>query len=131
MRGAVFLGNRHVEVRNFPDSTLGPGEVVIERKASDLCGPDLKLDRSPTREGAVVMGQRRTVIGATILGSKMGARVAAVETTKHECDVAREFGAQHALTSEEFEKQKRDLTRGEGVDLALDTAGISAARLGA
>ncbi len=45
--------------------------------------------------------------------------------------LARQFGAQHALTPEEFEQQKRDLTRGEGVDLALDTTGISAARLAA
>ena len=38
MRGAVFLGNRKIEIRNFPDPTPGPGEVVIEMKASGLCG---------------------------------------------------------------------------------------------
>ena len=41
MRGAVFLGNRKVEVRSFPDPTPGPGEVVIQMKASRLCASDL------------------------------------------------------------------------------------------
>ena len=40
MRGAVFLGNRNVEIRNFPDPTPGPGEVVVEMKASGMCGSD-------------------------------------------------------------------------------------------
>ena len=43
MRGAVFLGNRKVELRSFPDPTPGPGEVGIEMKASGMCGSDLKF----------------------------------------------------------------------------------------
>jgi threonine dehydrogenase-like Zn-dependent dehydrogenase len=46
MRGAVFLGNRRIEIRNFPDPTPGPGEVVIQMKASGMCGSDLKFYRS-------------------------------------------------------------------------------------
>ena len=34
MRGVVFLGERRLEVQEFPDPTPGPGEVVIEVKAS-------------------------------------------------------------------------------------------------
>ena len=34
MRGAVFLGERKIEIRNFPDPTPGPGEVVIEDRKS-------------------------------------------------------------------------------------------------
>ena len=30
MRGVVFLGDRKVELRSFPDPAPGPGEVVIE-----------------------------------------------------------------------------------------------------
>ena len=46
MRGAVFLGNRKIEIRNFPDPTPGSGEVVIEMKASGMCGSDLKIGRA-------------------------------------------------------------------------------------
>src|SRR3954470_4706519 len=46
MRGAVFLGNRKVELRTFADPTPGPGDVVIEMKASGMCGSDLKFYRS-------------------------------------------------------------------------------------
>jgi len=41
MRGVVFLGNREVEIRELPDPTPGPGEVVIAMKSSGLCGSDL------------------------------------------------------------------------------------------
>jgi len=41
MRGIVFLGNRKLELREFPDPTPGPGEVVLAMKASGMCGSDL------------------------------------------------------------------------------------------
>ena len=41
MRGIVFLGNRKLEIQEFPDPTPGPGEVVLEMKASGMCGSDL------------------------------------------------------------------------------------------
>ena len=47
MKGAVFPGNRQVELRDFPDPTPGPGEVVLEIKASGMCGSDLHVYRSP------------------------------------------------------------------------------------
>src|SRR5204862_7617834 len=56
MRGAVFLGNRKIEVRNFPDPTPGPGEVVIEMKASGMCGSDLKFYRSPPGAAQAALG---------------------------------------------------------------------------
>ena len=34
MRGIVFLGNRKLEVQEFPDPTPGPGEVVLAIKLS-------------------------------------------------------------------------------------------------
>ena len=51
MKGAVFLGNRKVELRSFPDPTPGPGEVVLQMKASGMCGSDLKFYRSPPGAG--------------------------------------------------------------------------------
>jgi threonine dehydrogenase-like Zn-dependent dehydrogenase len=253
MRGAVFLGNRKIEIRSFPDPTPGPGEVVIEMKASGMCGSDLKFYRPPPGEaqaalglgelqepfvaghepcgvvaarglgvsereapigqrvmdhhyagcgvckhcrvgwsqlckagitvygvtahgghaeylkvpartlvplpeelsfvagaavscgtgtayGALrrmnlaggstlaVFGQGPVGISATLLGARMGARVIAVEKNAERRALAKKFGADVTLDSEE---QIKELTKGEGVDLALDTTGASAARLAA
>jgi 2-desacetyl-2-hydroxyethyl bacteriochlorophyllide A dehydrogenase len=46
MRGVVFPGDRKIEFREFPDPTPGPGEVVLEIKASGMCGSDLKFYRA-------------------------------------------------------------------------------------
>jgi len=56
VRGAVFLGDRKVELRSFPDPTPGPGEVVIQMKASGMCGSDLKFYRSPPGEAQKALG---------------------------------------------------------------------------
>jgi threonine dehydrogenase-like Zn-dependent dehydrogenase len=253
MRGAVFLGNRKVEVRSFPDPTPGPGEVVLQMKASGMCGSDLKFYRSApgaaqaalglgdlkepfigghepcgvvaargpgvsekeapigarvmdhhyagcgickhcrvgwsqlcragitvygvtahgghaeylkvpvrtlvplpeelsfvagaavscgtgTAYGALrrmhlaggstlaVFGQGPVGISATLLGARMGARVIAVEKNAERRALAKRFGADVAI---ETEKEIPELTRGEGVDLALDTTGVPAARLAA
>ena len=50
MRGVVFLGDRQVGLESFPDPTPGPGEVVLEIKASGMCGSDLKFYRSAPGE---------------------------------------------------------------------------------
>ena len=47
MRGIVFTGGRKLELMEFPDPTPGPGEVVIEMKASGMCGSDLHHYRRP------------------------------------------------------------------------------------
>ncbi len=46
MQGAVFTGDRNIELQDFPDPTPGPGEVVLEIKASGMCGSDLKFYRA-------------------------------------------------------------------------------------
>lgn len=55
MRGVVFPGERAVELRQFSDPTPGPGEVVVEMKASGMCGSDLHQYRRP-KGGASVGG---------------------------------------------------------------------------
>ena len=256
MKGAVFLGNRGIEVRDFPDPAPGPGEVVIQMKASGMCGSDLKFYRSPpgvaqaalglgnqaepfiaghepcgviaargpgvsereapigqrvmdhhysgcgvckhcrvgwsqlcragitvygvtangghaeylkvpartlvplpeelsfvegaavscgtgTAYGALrrmqlaggstlaVFGQGPVGLSATLLGAKMGARVFAVETNAERRALALKFGADKAIDSPDSAKVLKELTRGEGVDLALDCTGVAAARLAA
>ena len=54
MRGVVFLGNRKLELREFPDPAPGPGEVVLEIKASGMCGSDLKFYRAAGNEAAAL-----------------------------------------------------------------------------
>jgi threonine dehydrogenase-like Zn-dependent dehydrogenase len=54
MKGVVFQGNRKLEIMDFPDPTPGPGEVVLEIKASGMCGSDLKYYRAAG--GAASMG---------------------------------------------------------------------------
>ena len=52
MRGVVFLGDRELELREFPDPTPGPGEVVLQMKASGMCGSDLHAYRAPRKGNA-------------------------------------------------------------------------------
>ena len=46
MKGAVFTGNRSLELQEFDDPAPGPDEVVVEIRASGMCGTDLKTYRS-------------------------------------------------------------------------------------
>src|SRR5438093_314832 len=48
MRGIIFVGDRQLELRDFPDPKPGPREVVVELKASGMCGSDL----TPYRQAA-------------------------------------------------------------------------------
>jgi threonine dehydrogenase-like Zn-dependent dehydrogenase len=60
MKGAVFLGDRKLELRDFPDPTPGPRDVVVEIRASGMCGSDLHIYRAAAQPaGAVAGGIRR------------------------------------------------------------------------
>lgn len=41
MRGIVFKGAQKLEIMQFDDPMPGPGEAIIEMKASGMCGNDL------------------------------------------------------------------------------------------
>lgn len=45
MQGIVFTGNRRVELMEFPDPEPRPGEVVVQIRASGMCGSDLHFRR--------------------------------------------------------------------------------------
>jgi threonine dehydrogenase-like Zn-dependent dehydrogenase len=64
MKGVVFAGDRRVAFQDFADPTPGPGEVVLEIKASGMCGSDLKFYRAAPCEAAKLLGfsSARTVI---------------------------------------------------------------------
>lgn len=50
MQGVVFTGDRGLDLMTFPDPTPGPGEVVLEMKASGMCGSDLHQYRRPKNQ---------------------------------------------------------------------------------
>src|SRR5690606_19293930 len=76
MKAAVFAGDRRVELCEFPDPTPGPGEVVLEIKASGMCGSDLKFYRAAEGEAAKALGLGDT--GAVIAGHEPCGVVVAV-----------------------------------------------------
>jgi len=93
MRGAVFLGNRKIEISNFPDPTPGSGEVVIEMKASGMCGSDLKFYRSPPGAAQAALG----------LGGNAGPSSAGTSPAAWSRRAARAFrNARHRSASESW-----------------------------
>ena len=67
MKGVVFLGDRKLELREFRDPTPGPRDVILEIKASGMCGSDLHNYRAPPQEEGVVTGGIKRAAG-TIAG---------------------------------------------------------------
>jgi threonine dehydrogenase-like Zn-dependent dehydrogenase len=77
MKGVVFLGDRKLELREFPDPTPGPRDVILEIKASGMCGSDLHIYRASAQAaGAVVGGIKREA--GVIAGHEPCGLVAAV-----------------------------------------------------
>ena len=56
MKGIVFTGDRRLELQDFPDPAPGRGEVVLEIKASGMCGSDLKFYRAAAGAAAAGLG---------------------------------------------------------------------------
>jgi threonine dehydrogenase-like Zn-dependent dehydrogenase len=87
MRGVTFLGERKLRFAEFPDPTPGPHDVVVEIKASGMCGSDLKFYRATggetaalglgKLEGPVIAGHEPCGVVAAV-GSKVDARTAVV-----------------------------------------------------
>jgi 2-desacetyl-2-hydroxyethyl bacteriochlorophyllide A dehydrogenase len=86
MRAVTFLGNRKLELAQFPDPTPGPGEVVLDIKASGMCGSDLKFYRASGGASSLGLGK---VSGPIIAGHEPCGVVAAVGAGVPE-NVARE-----------------------------------------
>src|SRR3954463_6424656 len=59
MLGVVFLGDRKLALRDFPDPTPGPRDVVLEIKASGMCGSDLHVYRASFKPGDTTSGFAR------------------------------------------------------------------------
>lgn len=81
MRGVVLLGERALELREFPDPAPGPDDVVVEMKASGMCGSDLRPYRGARQsaERAVISGHEPcgviAEVGSSVRLWKRGDRV--------------------------------------------------------
>jgi threonine dehydrogenase-like Zn-dependent dehydrogenase len=84
MKGVVFLGDRKLELREFPDPTPGPRDVVLEIKASGMCGSDLHTYRAPAQPGGAVAGGIKRQAGVIAGHEPCGvdARAAAVRAVR-------------------------------------------------
>src|SRR5262249_25280896 len=77
MKGVVFIGDRKLELRDFPDPTPGPRDVVLEIKASGMCGSALHTYRAPPAVPGTVTGGIKREAG-TIAGHEPCGVVVAV-----------------------------------------------------
>jgi threonine dehydrogenase-like Zn-dependent dehydrogenase len=75
LRGVTFLGDRKLQLMEFADPTPGPADVVLEIKASGMCGSDLRFYRASGETGSLGLGK---VSGPVIAGHEPCGVVAAV-----------------------------------------------------
>jgi len=83
MRGIAFRGDCTIEFVTVPDPTPGPGEVVLEMKASGMCGSDLHFYRRQRNTAAapIIAGHEPcgvvVAVGPGVIGplARVGARV--------------------------------------------------------
>ena len=76
MQGLTFLGDRKLAFLDVPDPVPGVGEVVVQVKASGMCGSDLHYYRAPHNPGLPL--ERRMIGGHEPCGivAAVGAGVA-------------------------------------------------------
>ncbi len=56
MRGVVFHGERKLELVTLDDPVPAPGGVVVQVKASGMCGSDLHTYRGPRVDRPTIGG---------------------------------------------------------------------------
>src|SRR5258706_31360 len=143
MKGVVFLGDRKLELREFPDPTPGARDVILEIKASGMCGSDLHNYRAPAQPAGAVTGGIRRQAGV-IAGHEPCGVVAAVgsSVTDKEARVGQRVMDHHydgCRHCKDFRDGKpkgvvaaiRELTHGEGADKTLDASSAPEARAAA
>src|SRR5439155_876560 len=139
MKGVVFLGDRKLELREFPDPTPGPRDVILEIKASGMCGSDLHNYRASAQPaGAVTGGIKREagmIAGHEPCGivAAVGAGVIAIDVAPERRKLAQAFGAHEVIDPKagDVVAAIRSLTHGEGAHKTLDASSAPDARAAA
>ena len=130
----------HAPFMKVPASTLVslPDELSFEEGAAISCGTGtaygaLKRIDLSGRDTLAVFGQGPVGLSATMLGRAMGARVIAVDISAERLELARDFGADAVVNSNETDPvaATHDLTHGEGAETTMDCTGIAEARVAA
>jgi threonine dehydrogenase-like Zn-dependent dehydrogenase len=81
MRGLIFLGECKLQLAEFPDPAPGPRDVIVEIKASGMCGSDLKFYRATGAASSLGLGK---ITGPVIAGHEPCGVVVAVGTAVEE-----------------------------------------------
>ena len=84
MKGLVFLGNKKLQLQEFPDPQPGPGQVVVRMKAAGICGSDLFFFR-PVESPPFIQGHEPAgvvhAVGAGVRNVREGERVSVYHYT--------------------------------------------------
>ncbi len=137
--GATGHGG-HAPYMKVPARTLVPlpDELSFEAGAAISCGTGtafgaLRRLNVSGRDTLAVFGQGPVGLSATQLATAMGARVIAPDVSPERLALAQSFGAAETINpaTDDPIAAIKDLTHGEGTDLALDCCGIPDARAAA
>jgi len=112
-----------------------PDELSFEEGAAIGCGAGtawgalMRLELSG-HDTLAVFGQGPVGLSATIFGAAMGARVIAIEVVPERLELATKLGAWKTVdaSKEDPVAAIRELTHGEGANVALDCTGIGDVR---
>src|SRR4030095_9919286 len=128
----------HAPFMKVPASSLVPlpDELSFEEGAAISCGTGtayaaLKRVDVSGRDTLAIFGQGPVGLSATMLARAMGARVIAVDISSERLKLAKDFGADAVVNSNETDPVAaiHDLTHGEGAETTMDCTGVSEARL--
>jgi threonine dehydrogenase-like Zn-dependent dehydrogenase len=130
----------HAPFMKVPASTLVslPDDLSFEEGAAISCGTGtaygaLKRIDISGRDTLAIFGQGPVGLSATMLARAMGARVIAVDISAERLELAKEFGADAVINSNETDPVAaiHDLTHGEGAETTMECTGVSEARVAA
>jgi threonine dehydrogenase-like Zn-dependent dehydrogenase len=130
----------HAPFMKVPASTLVSlhDDLSFEEGAAISCGTGtaygaLKRIDISGRDTLAVFGQGPVGLSATMLGRAMGARVIAVDISAERLALAKDFGADEIVNSNEIDPVTaiHELTNGEGAEATMDCTGVSEARVAA
>ena len=109
--------------------------MSFEEGAACACGTGtafaaLKNAKVSGRDTIAIYGQGPVGLSATLLGSAINARVIAVDIVPDKLDLAEKLGASEIINANKMNPVKiiKDLTDGEGADIAMDCTGTRKGR---
>jgi threonine dehydrogenase-like Zn-dependent dehydrogenase len=127
----------HAPYMKVPARTLVPlpDELSFEAGAAVSCGTGtayggLKRCNVTAADTVVISGQGPVGLAGTQLAAAMGARVIALDINDARLARAKEFGAQHVInpSKDNAVEAIKEITKGRGMRVALETSGAEAAR---